>query len=129
MKGGWLIIFIVLLCVFVLFIIMLLGGFREVTYSVENIPQHNYTEKEYIHLYNFCIRKRNAKCNERISMIRNEQINNMDKIIDFCYQEYNQSYYNIDYNILCKKLLSLLTQEEQKHINYGIIEEETKYGK
>lgn len=122
MEALFIIFVIILFGGLVLYIIALSGGFSGVTYNVENIPQHDYTEKEYIHLYNFCVRKRNAKCNETISIIRNQQITNMDKIIDFCNQEYEQSYYNVNYNILCKKLLSLLTQEEQEHINYGIIE-------
>jgi type IV secretory pathway VirB6-like protein len=112
----------------ILFIAVLSGAFSKVHYNTSTAPEHTYTEEEFIALFNYCIAKRNAKTNEPVSVHVNYQISNMDAVLDKCRTEYEQPYYEADLSELSKDLLTLLTPEEQRKINYGIIkvsEEET----
>ena len=121
MIDGLMVFLIIIIVVgVILYMTALCGGFSGATHDVENIPQHNYTEQEFINLFNYCARKRNAKLNETNSIIRNQKITNMDKILDYCDLQYKNPYNTPDYNDLCLKLLSLLDREEQIKINYGI---------
>ncbi len=106
----------------ILFIAALGGAFSKVTNDVSAIPDHNYTEEEFIALFNYCVNKRNAKTRETVSIINNQKIANMDVILDFCNNEYEQDYHPIDLNDLCKRLLSLLNETEQQKINYGVLD-------
>jgi hypothetical protein len=121
MGGLFIFTFIILFIGLILFVAALGGAFSGVTNSVSTIPDHNYTEEEFIALFNYCVNKRNAKTHETISIINNQKITNMDAILDFCKNEYEQDYHSIDLNDLCKRLLSLLTESEQAKINYGVL--------
>lgn len=89
---------------------------------------HSYTEEEYIELYNYCVRKRNALCHQLsgtygiIPQQRlNSQITKMDKVMDATTQEYHSVYYDNNYTKWSHCLLELLDSSEKKSINYGML--------
>ena len=103
MEGSIAVVFIFLFGGLILFVAALCGGFSGVTHSTNSMPEHNYTEEEFIALFNYCINKRNAKTHEQVSIITNQKISNMDAILDYCCAEYEQSYHSININDLCRR--------------------------
>ena len=99
-----------------LFIIADGVGASQVNHSTENVPAYEYTEEEYITLFNYCVDKRNAKWGKSFF---DTQIRYMDKILNSCRQQYHNPYCECNYTILCMQLLPMLDEEEQKAINFG----------
>jgi hypothetical protein len=95
------------------------GGFAGVTHSVNVPDNYTYCEDDFIALYNYCVRKRNAELSKISSINQNYKIQNIDKILNEVNQKYLNDYVACDYNELCISLLSLLTEDEQEEINYG----------
>jgi hypothetical protein len=84
-----------------------------------------YSAKEYIELYNYCVRKRNAMCNQLAGMYGfpaqslSRKIAKMDEVLDSTTQEYESPYITDDYTKWCRQLLSILDHDEKITVNYG----------
>jgi hypothetical protein len=120
-----------------LFIVVGIGGIILVLIAIsENnqidcIPEdcvarkHDYTEEEYITLFNFCI----DKLNIQYSKIPNSSAYNveylkwrkMNELLERVKSKYHDPYNKPDYSKLCLELLSLLPEWEREKINYGIL--------
>jgi len=74
---------------------------------------YQYSEHEFLELYNFVVRKRNAMISR--TLVRDK----LDKVLNETGQMYESPYYENNYNEFCKKLLAVLSNSECKEINYG----------
>ena len=81
---------------------------------------YQYSEYEFLQLYNFVVRKRNAMVSRTFARDK------LDKVLNETNQIYESPYYKNNYNELCKKLLSVLSDSECEKINYGKLEGEKK---
>jgi hypothetical protein len=101
----------------------------EVVVSQQN-KDYIYSENEYIELYNYCVRKRNAMCNQLAGNYGipahslAKKLRKMDEILDSTTQEYESPYIANDYTKWCRLLLGLLEYEEKVAVNYGKLKEQ-----
>ena len=124
--------FLIIIIIAIVCIALALGGNNEPEEVVSSQNKdYIYSKNEYIELYNYCVRKRNAMCNQLagtygIFPIQSLQkkIANMDRVLDDCDQEYNSSYIENDYTKWCRLLLGLLEYEEKVAVNYGKLKEQ-----
>ena len=91
--------------------------------------EYKYSEHEYIELYNYCVRKRNAIYNQLAGTYGifpiqslNKKIANMDEVLDNTTQAYKSPYITDDYTQWCRSLLTLLDNDEKQAINYGMLD-------
>ena len=124
MDGLLAFLIITMLGGFMLFMVALCGGFSGVEHDISEAPNHSYTEQEFVDLYNYCIRKRNAllpKVNGFSTMsVDAQKLRKIDIILNSVWDDYESPYKQPNYTQLCRKLLTLLKSSEQKEINYGI---------
>ena len=127
MDGLLIFLFIIMFGGLILFLVAICGGFSTVEHFVDEnkIQKHQYTETEYITLFNYCIDKRNTQLakitNNSAYNIEYQRLTKMDQIIEPIRAEYNNPYKEPNYTELCLRLLALLTEAEQIEINYGIL--------
>lgn len=130
MEGLIILYIIFMLGGLILFCVAIGGGFSGVTNNVDvnKIKEHQYTEDEYITLFNYCINKRNTQLtkitNNSAYNIEYQKLTKMDQIIEPIRAEYHNPYKEPDYTDLCLRLLTLLTEAEQIEINYGRLPED-----
>ena len=88
------------------------------TEELDIIKKHNYTEKEYITLFNYCVRKQNLYADDYSNKSRY-----MYAFLDNIREDATNPYIKPDYNDLCSRLLTLIPEDERKKINFAILEE------
>ena len=88
------------------------------TEELDIIKKHNYTEKECITLFNYCVKKQNLYADDYSNKSRY-----MYAFLDNIREDAANPYIKPDYNDLCSRLLTLISTDERKKINFAILEE------
>lgn len=86
---------------------------------------HNYSEEEYVALFNFCLGKADLQYTKITNCsaynIEYQKYKKMEQLLEEIRAERHNPYKEANYSKLCLRLLTLLTEEEREEINYGIL--------